>query len=152
MREEAFKLFGLWAEPCCIPSLEGEELAILERHKLAEIWRPETLYRVGDVVQAYPRTGYRYGVIVRGISGLFAPAPWGTSLRERFTSGSVSFEVLGSDYENIYDIRGAAHEAWSIKAGRASHLVTTSAGNSRIEASLLHTQCRARAVEFAPLL
>lgn len=152
MREEAYRLFGAWAEPCCTPSIEGEELAILARHTLVEIWAPSTYYLLGTEVQLYPRTGRRYIARASGTSGAFAPAVWGTRLRETFTDGTVTWEVAGSDYENIYDVRAAAHEAWSIKAGRATHLVTTSAGNSKIEASALHAQCRARAVEFSKLV
>ena len=65
--------------------------------------------------------------------------------------GTANWEETGPDYENVFDVRAAAHECWTIKAARASHLVTTSAG-TRVEASLLHEQCRARAREFTPLV
>ena len=132
--------------------ITGEELGILNRHKLAEIWTPSTAYLVGVTVQLYPRNGYRYVAVQSGASGYMVPAVWGTRLRDRFTDGTVVWEVAGPDYDNVYDVRAAAHEAWSIKAGKASTLVTTSAGQSSVQASLLHEQCRARAREFTPLI
>ena len=132
--------------------ITGEELGILNRHKLAEIWEPTTAYLVGVTVQLYPRNGYRYVALQSGVSGYFSDAPWGTRPGERFTNGTVVWEVVGSDYDNVYDVRAAAHEAWSIKAGKASTLVTTSVGQSSIQASMLHEQCRARAREFTPLI
>jgi hypothetical protein len=144
-------LFQVWAEPSCIPVIEGEGIAILNRHMRAMVWSPETVYLAGDEVQIHPRTGYRYRAVETGVSGTFIPSPWGSSLRERLSEGSMVWEVVGSDYDNVYDIRAAAHEAWSIKAGKASTLVTTSVGQSSIQASALHEQCRARAREFAPL-
>jgi hypothetical protein len=151
MRHEAYQLFQLWADPCCLPSIAGEELGILNRHMRAMVWSPETRYLAGDEVQIHPRTGFRYRAIAAGVSGTFLPAPWGSSLRERLSEGSMVWEVVGADYDNVYDVRAAAHEAWSIKAGKASTLVTTSVGQSSIQASALHEQCRARAREFAPL-
>lgn len=144
-------LFQVWAEPSCIPVIEGEGIAILNRHMRADVWRPETRYMYGDIVQVWPRSGYIYMAVASGMSGTIEPAPWGTSLRSRFSDGSMAWEVVGSDYENVFDVRAAAHEAWSIKAGKASALVTTSVGQSSIQASALHEQCRARAREFAPL-
>jgi hypothetical protein len=148
MKEEAYRLLVLMAEPCCVPSIEGEEVAILNRHQRAEIWTPETTYFYGDEVQLYPSNGYRYMCTRTGISGATLPefGEYGVS------DNTVIWQMCGLAYDNVYDVRAATHECWTIKAGRASHLVTTSAGNSRVEASLLHQQCRARAMEFTPLV
>jgi hypothetical protein len=150
MRHQAYEHFILLAEPDCPPSISGEEAAILERHMLASIWLPNTAYVLGDVIQTYPRSGYRYECIVSGSSGaLVWPTPYTGSWS--FTDGTVVWRECGSDYENVFDVRAAVHEAWTIKASRSSHLVTTATSGSSVQASLLHQQCRARAIEFAPL-
>jgi len=148
MREEAYRLMVLHTEPCCVPSIEGEEVALLQRHQRAEIWTAGHGYVFGDEVQLYPSNGYRYFCTRSGTSGATQPA-FGEG---GVSDGTVVWQMCGLAYQNVYDVRAAAHEAWTIKAARASHLVTTSAGNSRVEASLLQAQCRARATEFAPLV
>ena len=151
MRHQAYEQLWLHAEPDCTPSIEGEEAAILERHMRCGVWAPSTLYIYGDEVQLYPRNGRRYMCIQTGTSSSTAP-DWSIHPASRMADGTANWEEIGPDYENVFDVRAAAHECWSVKAARASHLVTTSAGNSRVEASLLHEQCRARAREFTPLV
>ena len=151
MRHQAYEQLLLHADPCCTPSIEGEEAAILERHMRCGVWAPSTLYIYGDEVQIYPRNGRRYMCVQTGTSSATVP-DWSTHASSRMADGTANWEEIGPDYENVFDVRAAAHEAWSVKAARASHLVTTSAGNSRIEASLLHEQCRARAREFTPFV
>lgn len=145
MKEQAYELLVLYAEPCCAPSIEGLELSILSRHMRASIWEPNTVYVLGSVIQTYPRNGYRYECTYSGVSASTAPPTFALS------DGTVIWREIGSDYENVFDVRAAVHEAWTIKASRSSHLVTTASGSASIQASLLHAQCRARAIEFTPL-
>jgi hypothetical protein len=151
MRHQAYEQLLLHAEPDCTPSIVGEEAAILDRHMRCGVWAASTHYGNGDQVQVFPRNGHRYLCILTGTSSATAPS-WSTSEGCTVSDGTTSWYECGKDYENVFDVRAAAHEAWSVKAARASHLVTTSAGNSRVEASLLHEQCRARAREFTPLV
>jgi len=161
MRAQAYEELLLHAEPDCPPSIEGEEAAILERHMRCGVWTASTLYIYGDEVQVFPRNGRRYMCVHSGTSGASAPE-WPRSVSENYwpgfasgrltESGGVSWMDVGCDYENVFDVRAAAHEAWTIKTARASHLITTSAGNARVEASALQEQCRARAKEFTPLI
>jgi len=153
MRHQAYEQLLLHAEPDCPPSIEGEEAAILERHMRCGVWSPSTMYFYGDEVQVFPRNGHRYMCMASGTSGTTAPlfSSYPSSRLADGTTG-LSWRECGSDYENVFDVRAAAHEAWSIKTARASHLVTTSAGNARVEASALQEQCRARAKEFTPLI
>ena len=148
MRHQAYERFILYAEPDCPPSIEGEEAAILDRHRLASIWTQNTAYGLGDVIQTYPRNGHRYEVTVPGVSGATLPLFSIGSV----TDGTVTWKEIGTDFENVFDVRAAVHEAWTIKASRSSHLVTTATSGSSVQASLLHQQCRARAQEFAPLV
>ena len=152
MRHQAYEQLVLHAEPDCTPSIVGEEAAILERHMRCGVWAPSTLYIYGDEVQIYPRNGQAVYVRADAARVQQLRLTWGTYPSSRMADGTVSWEECGPDYENVFDVRAAAHECWSVKAARASHLVTTSAGNSRIEASLLHEQCRARAEEFTPFV
>jgi hypothetical protein len=161
MRHQAYEQLLLHAEPDCTPSIVGEEAAILERHMRCGVWAPATEYFYGDEVQIYPRNGRRYMCVCSGTSSASAPEwprrvstyHWPGFPGSRLTeAGGVSWEDVGCDYENVFDVRGAAHEAWTIKTARASHLVTTSAGNAKIDASALQEQCRARAREFTPLV
>ena len=147
MKEQAYELLVLYTEPCCAPSIEGLELSILSRHIRAKVWAENTVYVAGDVVQPYPRNGYRYECIYGGTSG-YTVSIFKTG---EFVEGTVTWRAIGPDYENVFDIRAAAHEAWTIKTSRATHLVTTSSGSASVQASLLHEQCRARAMEFTPL-
>jgi len=154
MRSEAYDKLVVHAEVDCTPNIEGEAAAILNRHQRCEIWTASTTYYYGDEVQTYPRTGHRYMCIQSGTSGSSAPSWPGYSRHTGFRLGDngVTWQECGTDYDNVFDVRAAVHECWSLKAARSSHLVTTSAGNSRIEASALQEQCRARAKEFAPVL
>ena len=151
MRHQAYEQLWLHAEPDCTPSIEGEEAAILERHMRCGVWAPSTLYIYGDEVQVYPRNGRRYMCIQTGTSASTAP-DWSIYPSSRMADGTANWEEIGPDYENVFDVRAAAHECWTIKAARASHLVTTSSGAGNVQASLLHEQCRARAREFTPLV
>jgi hypothetical protein len=151
MRHQAYEELLLHAEPDCTPSIVGEEAAILERHMRCGIWAADTMYFYGDQVQIYPRNGRRYRCVCSGTSGATAPE-WSIWCGASIADGTTHWQEVGNDYENVFDVRAAAHEAWTIKTARASHLVTTSAGNAKIDASALQEQCRARAREFTPLV
>jgi len=152
MRHQAYEQLVLHAEPDCTPSIVGEEAAILERHMRCGVWTPSTLYIYGDEVQIYPRNGRRYMCIQTGTSSSTAPE-WSIYPSSQMADGTANWEDAGPDYENVFDVRSAIHECWTIKAARASHLVTTSIPFvSSVEASLLQEQCRARAREFTPLV
>lgn len=142
----------LFAEPDCKPVISAELHGIVDRHQRASIHTVSTVYHYGDVVQLLVRNGHRYMCVVPGTSAATAPT-FGTRSGSGVNDGTeLVWQEIGPDYENVYDLRAILHDAWMLKAAKSSHLVTTSAGNSRIEASNLQAQCRERAKDFAPVM
>lgn len=97
---------------------------ILDRHKRAVTYTNATAYSYGQVVMPTTRNGYRYRVTVPGMSGAAEPT-WPTSFGGRVESGSnspvLTFEEVGPEFENIYDVRGAAYEALDLKCMKAAN-------------------------------
>lgn len=155
MRDEAIRLVTLYTEADCKPDICAEIPELVARHQRASIWTAATVYGVGDVVQLYPRNGARYVCVQAGTSAASSAAfpitalnTWGSHY---LTDGTVRWHEAGRDYKNVFDVRAAAHAGCLLKAVRSSHLVTTSAGNARIEAGALQSQWRARAADYAPM-
>ena len=142
-----------YADVDCLPIIDDCLPEIAAKRKLAQVWEPSTAYVVGDVIQPTVRNGHWYKCYRAGTSDTTEPV-WSTRTYSRYTeTDTVIWEECGSDWKGkLYDVRGAIHDAWSLKASKASHLVTQSAGNARIEAGALHENCRARAKEFASLV
>lgn len=97
--------------------------AILENNKRARTFAVATAHTTGQVVMPTARNGYRYRVVIPGTSGAAEPT-WPTSYEGQVTSGAsnpvLTFEEAGPEFSNIYDVRGAAKEAWMLKASKAS--------------------------------
>lgn len=151
MKAEVIAQASELAQVDCNPVIAAEIFAIVDRHQRAKIYTVSTAYNYGDVVQLAVRNGHRYMATAAGTSAATAPtfpARNGSGLTD---GNDLTWVEIGPDYENVYDIRAILHEAWMLKAAKSSHLVTTSAGNSRVEASALQAQCRERARDFAPV-
>ena len=154
--QDCIDAIRLYADVDCLPDIDAYVPEIAAKRRIARVWEPSTDYVVGDVIQPTVRNGRWYRCCVAGTSSATEPTwpryPYGYYY---FGSGSTEpkFDDAGPDWNGrLYDIRGAIHDAWSLKASKASHLVTQSAGNARIEAGALHENCRARAKEFASLV
>lgn len=150
MKLDAIAEAELYAVPDCTPVITADFYAIVDRHKRASIHAVATAYVYGDVVQLATRNGHRYRCVEGGTSAATEPTfpTWDSS---SIVDGTVTWIEAGPDYSNVYDVRAICHDAWMTKAAKSSHLVTTSVGNSRVEASNLAEQCKARARDFAPL-
>ena len=150
MRLDAIAEAELYAVPDCTPVITAEFYKIVTRHKRASIHATSTAYVYGDVVQLSTRNGHRYRCIEGGTSAGTEPTfPLCDS--STIVDGTVTWIEAGPDYSNVYDVRAICHDAWILKATKSSNLVTTSFGNSKVEASHLAEACKARARDFAPL-
>jgi hypothetical protein len=56
----------------------------------------------------------------------------------------------GPDFDNIYDVRLAAHRGWLLKAERASSMYQTSMGGQAFQRQQIYEHCVAMALQFAP--
>lgn len=155
MRDEAIELVSLYTEADCKPDISAEVPQIVERHKRCDIWAATTAYSYGDRVQLPTRNGHRYRCLTAGTSAAtqdaFPAARFADRPQHRVTDGTVLWVEEGEDYDNVYDIRGSAHEGWMVKAGKATHLTDVALNGRNIAASQLQAQCRQRAMEYAPV-
>lgn len=140
----------LFAQPDCKPVISAELHGIVDRHRRAKIHAVSTAYVYGDVVQLLTRNGHRYRCTEGGTSAATAPT-FPTRDGAALTDGTVKWVEDGKNYDNVYDLRAILHDAAMAKVAKSTHLVNTSAGNARIEASQLQAQWRERARDFAPL-
>jgi hypothetical protein len=60
----------------------------------------------------------------------------------------LTWREAGPDFENVFDVRAAAHQAWTVKAAKASELFDVS-GQS---VSQIAERCREMAESFEPVL
>ena len=151
MKAHAVEQARLYGEHDCNPVISDYVPDIVAQYRRAQIRADETAYAYGDVVQLPERNGHRYRCIEAGTSDDSEP-DFSTAIGARVEDGTVVWREEGSDYENVYDVRAIIHACWTLKASKSSHLVTTSQGNARVEASALQAQCRQRAAEYAPLI
>src|SRR5678816_1113838 len=149
-RARARDLVMQYGDTDCTPVIDDCDVdAIVARRQLASTWLAGQAYNIGDVIQPTVRTGSWYICTVGGISSATEPfwsrhSGWHTS-----DGNDLRWQECGPDRNGqIFDWRGACHDVWMLKAAKASALVTQSVGSSKIDASALHEQCRARAQDF----
>lgn len=80
---------------------------------------------------------------------------WPTRNGARVTDGTadplLTWEEFGPDFDNIYDVRAAAHEAWLLKAEKCSNNFTMKLGSLGFSREQIHEHCLNMAQQFAPL-
>jgi hypothetical protein len=104
------------------PTIEASELdEILDKYKRASRWVTATTLVYGDVIMPTAKNGHRYMVTEAGTTTT-EPA-WPTVEGDSVTAGAT-FQEIGGDYDNIYDVRGAAKEVWEIKRAKAAEMVS----------------------------
>jgi hypothetical protein len=137
------------------PVLTPDEVeAILAGHLRYATWAAETAYAFGDVVVPATRTGQKFRAVQGGTSG--ATPPFSTTGTynpfTRISDGStLVWEEDGRDFGSPYDIRGAVHAAWELKAAKASDRIQFSAdGGSFHEQQTLET-CLKMVQRYAPV-
>lgn len=114
------------------PIIEASELEeILDKHKRASRWVTATALVYGDVVMPTVRNGHRYMVTEAGTT---ATEPTWPTIQSDSVTGGATFQEAGNDYDNVYDVRGAAREVWEMKRAKAAEMVNNpvSGGEAQI--------------------
>lgn len=137
--------------PDADPPLTVDELtSCLQESARAKVWTANAVVAVGDrVVTGNGRT---YRCILGGTSGSAFPLVIVTSDAYPITDGGARWRDAGPAHKEIYDVRGAAHRAWLLKAGKAAERITFSADNQRFELSNLQAQCLKMAAKYLPVV
>jgi hypothetical protein len=132
-RELAMAELRSLVQPDSSPCLTPDELEdVLDRFCRATIWESGKAFDVGEVVLPTVRNGHRYRVVKAGTTAASEPSwpvnnPWylGQTITRQVNDGTVTFEDDGADYNNVYDVRGAAYACWNIKTAKAVTLFNT---------------------------
>jgi hypothetical protein len=134
-------------QPDTTPKLDDVDLnAILEGVQRASFWLLSTAFIFGDVVLPATKNGHRYICTQGGTSAATEPA-WPTRDAATITDGTVTWQEDGSDFENVFDVRAAAHEAWLMKEAKTSELFDF--GDQKL--SQIADRCREKAESFSPI-
>jgi len=147
-KEAALALLRMLVQPDTTPTLDDVELnAVLDGVQRASFWTLSTVFIFGAVVLPATKNGHRYVCTQGGTTAATEPN-WPTRDSARITDGTVTWEEDGPDYENVFDIRAAAHEAWLMKEAKASVLFDL--GDQKL--SQIADRCREKAESFTPIL
>ena len=145
----------LFAQPDVEPVLTPDELkAILSRHKRAAYWAASTAYAVGDTILPTVGNGHRYVCVQAGTSGATEPT-WSKAMGAIASDGTsdpvLKWQEDGPAFKNVYNVRAAIHEAWTVKAGKASLSVDVNQQVGGLKASQIYDHCMKMAQAYAPL-
>jgi hypothetical protein len=122
-KDAALAKLRMLVQPDTQPKLIDPELnAILDGLQRASFWEASMAFSYGDVVMpAALRNGHRYVCAEGGTTAASEPT-WPTRNSAVITDGSVKWKEAGADYQNVFDIRAAAQQAWLAKEAKASEL------------------------------
>jgi hypothetical protein len=147
-KETALALLRMLVQPDVTPALDDVELnAMLDNAQRASFWILTTAFTFGAVVLPATKNGHRYKCTQGGTTAATEPT-WPTRDGATITDGTVTWEEAGPDYENVFDVRAAAHEAWLMKEAKASEM--TDFGDQKL--SQFADRCREKAESFSPIL
>jgi hypothetical protein len=90
------------------------------------------------------RNGHRYTCVKAGTTAATEPL-WPIHTSNKVTDGTVEWQEAGPDFENVFDVRAAAHQAWKVKEAKASELFDV-AGQS---VSQIRENCSRNARSFS---
>lgn len=146
-------------QPDAEPLLLRDEVEkILDRNRRVQTWAGNTDLNVGDLdVRPTIRNGKRYRITKGGRTAATEPDSWPTgesvwgqnfSIGRSITNGTVTFEVVGDDFRNTFDVRQAIYEAWTKKMAKASQYPTTPGVNL----ATLYDRCKEMRAAYEPVL
>lgn len=146
-KELAFdRLIGL-VQPNTLPTLSGNELEdILDRNQRAQRWTATTALTLGKTLMPTVRMGRVFRVIQEGTTGATEPT-WPTGDEDTVVDGTATLINAGVDFENVYDVRGAAEECWALKGHKAVQLTVAGENFSQVA-----QQCQEQRKSFASVL
>lgn len=151
----AYEQLRLFAQPDAEPTLSPDELkAILTAQKRADLWTASTPYSVGDTILPTVGNGHRYVCTQAGTSGTTEPT-WSRAMGAIASDGTsdpvLKWQEDGPAFKNVYNVRAAIHQAWIVKAGKASQLYNVGANQSSSAQSQVYDQCMKMANAYAPM-
>jgi hypothetical protein len=146
-RDAALDELSRLVHPNSVPTISTIDLEdILDANKRAQRWLATTTLNLGAVVMPTVRVGRVFRVIQEGIAGAVEPT-WPTGDEDTVVDGTATLINAGVDFENVYDVRGAAEECWAFKERKAIQLALTDPGFVNIS-----EQCREQRRSLASVL
>jgi len=146
-KEAALAQLRRLAQPDTTPALDDVELnAILDGAQRASFWLLSTAFVFGAIVLPATKNGHRYFCLEGGVTAATEPT-WPARDGAVITDGTVTWREEGSDFENVFDVRAAAHEAWLMKEAKASELFDS----ADQKLSQIADRCREMAESFSPV-
>jgi len=144
-QEQALAYVKTKCAATCEPTLSDEVLTdILNDNAYASLWVANTAYAEGTrIVPATPNGRY-YKCAVAGTSGAVSPH-W---IGRRVPDNDVVWVDDGPAFAELYDLKGAIHDAWQQKASDSACEINFSGGNSRFEREAIHLHCVAQAKRY----
>lgn len=140
----------LWTDWDQDPALTAGEISdILDRHAIATTWVTATAYVYGDRVAPATPTGRIFKCVEPGTTGGTEPT-WPETYSGQVVDGTVTWEEDGPLPETLYNLRAAAYEAWTIKAGKAAKMFTFGSDGQSFNRSDINKHCMEMAAQYAP--
>ncbi len=154
--EDAFKELVRLAQPDVDPVLtygagtepaEDKELdQILLASARGMVWKADEAVTYGQTIFPTARMGRRFKIIQAGQLGSTEPS-WPGYDYAVVTDGTAMLVEDGSDGLSIYDVTRAAHEAWRLKASKASEYLKSADDDD----SQIYQRCVEQAARYAPV-
>lgn len=149
----------IYAQTNVHPTLDTDDVQLAVNDALqATVWAIGTAYTYGQVVLPTVRNGHRYKCVQSGTSeALLADQPeWPTLQGMQISEGAsdplLTWEEDGPDFDNVFTLRNAIHNAWMMKAGKASLSVDIiQRGGGGLSASQAFDHCIAMAEKYGSI-
>ena len=131
---------------------EDDVLDIVKMNMRAQVWQPNTAYKIGDKVQPTSPNGHFYKCVQSGTSDVNEPL-WNVRENSQTYDGDILvWKEFATDFDgNLYDLRTAIHELWLYKAGLAANQFDISIDQQKWTRSQIHDNCMRMAQSFAPI-
>lgn len=151
--QEAIDYVTLQAQTAAFPTIETEDVQkIVQRHMRAKVWQSDTAYKIGDRIQPTSPNGHFYECIAAGESDSVEPE-WSLVINSRLSEfgSDLVWQECETDFDgNLYNLRNAIHECWTLKASMSANQFDTSIDNQSWKRSQIHEHCLQMARSFMP--
>lgn len=154
--DAAIALKQMTQDETCPALTDPEFDDLLDKYKRGALWQASTAFNIGDriIPTLANRNGHRYVAIAYVAAatdqktGATEPT-WNASTAAQHTDGNVIWREDGWDWDAmLWDLRGAAGQAWLLKAAKASVTSDTRVGDLNISSSQLFDHCVAMARQY----
>lgn len=111
-------------------------------------WTASTVLAANAYRTPVVRNGYVYRVTVGGTTGANSPA-WPTTINATVVDGSVTWRChAAAPWTPTFNLRAAAAEGWSWKAGKVAASFDAEAGEAKAQRSQVFDMCMAQAKSY----